>query len=336
MGGDGGNCVLKGARVVAQREDGSCLYHSLAHGLRSVPGMSYTADGRALRRELADWVSGHPDYLIENPVKDWVQWDTGESVKVYAARMGQGRDWGGGIEMVACTREHHVNVHVYEEEVLPKTRGRTQQPRYVRISCFNVRGAKATLRVLYRGRNHYDALVGGTDSQVPPKPPRRKQSANHKKRQLRPASAAVRPTSPRVQPPVKLTKRQQEKKKREERQRVASALANNLVPGHRYSSKLIIQHHQADMPQGIKLSLRLLADLKKHGKAFCAQNHIYHGFFGCVTVWMLSNAGKNHELINNAGTVSSYGLSDPMPGPSLLANKLHTKKKKKTSKQGLW
>jgi hypothetical protein len=33
MGSDGGNVIVANARVVRQPGDGSCLFHSLAHGL---------------------------------------------------------------------------------------------------------------------------------------------------------------------------------------------------------------------------------------------------------------------------------------------------------------
>ena len=116
---------------------------------------------------------------------------------------------------------------------------------------------------------------------------------------------------------------------------LASGLAAVMLPGHRYSPQMIVDHHQ-DHFEGITLDASLLADLKKKGKSFCDKNHIYHGSYGCVALWMLSDADKSHNHLSESGEVSCDGLSDPMAGPSLLANKLHTKKKKKTSKQGLW
>lgn len=76
----------------------------------SPPGLGNTNASR-LRRELAEWVEAHPETLIaETPLRDWVKWDTGSSVRDYARRMAVG-GWGGGIEMAACARLKRVNVH---------------------------------------------------------------------------------------------------------------------------------------------------------------------------------------------------------------------------------
>ena len=143
LGGSGGNYFLPSARVVRQPGDGSCLFHSMSHGLRHAGG------ARSLRRELAQWIERNPSYKIsETPLSDWIRWDSNCSVAQYAKRMGQGMVWGGGIEMAACTVVHRVNVHVYEK------RGSG----FKRISCFDTTSAKGTVNVLYGGRMHYDAI----------------------------------------------------------------------------------------------------------------------------------------------------------------------------------
>ena len=57
--------------------------------------------------------------------------------------------WGGGIEMAAASHLKQVNLYVYERCSLG----------FKRISCFEVPGAKQTVRVVYQGGVHYDALV---------------------------------------------------------------------------------------------------------------------------------------------------------------------------------
>uniref|UniRef100_A0A7S0QWX0 Ubiquitin thioesterase OTU n=1 Tax=Cryptomonas curvata TaxID=233186 RepID=A0A7S0QWX0_9CRYP len=141
MGKGGGNFRLRSARVVRQPGDGSCLFHSLAHGLGGT-------SASVLRRDIAGFIQRHPDLEIaETPMRDWVKWDSGSSVAAYAARMAVS-GWGGGIEMAACSHLKKVNVHVYEKERFG----------YKRISCFDVDSARATVHVLYCGGVHFDAL----------------------------------------------------------------------------------------------------------------------------------------------------------------------------------
>lgn len=148
MGGAAGNFVLRRARMVRQPGDGSCLFHSLCHGLNS-SGRASGTRAPALRRELAAFVSRHPQLEIAgDTLEEWVRWDANTTCEKYARRMASG-GWGGGIEMAACSRLRKVNVHVYER----------RDSQFKRISCFNYPKAHDTIHVLYQGRMHYDALV---------------------------------------------------------------------------------------------------------------------------------------------------------------------------------
>mmetsp|Transcript_15709 Transcript_15709/g.15847 ORF Transcript_15709/g.15847 Transcript_15709/m.15847 type:complete len:332 (-) Transcript_15709:267-1262(-) len=147
----GGTSMLPGsyyphARIVKQPGDGSCLFHSLSYGLR---------DGSAahvLRNEICNFIERNPDAQIsETPLKDWVRWDSGVSVGDYARRMARGA-WGGGIEMASVSKLKRVNVHVYER----------CSSGFKRISAFDHPDSpetRKTIRVLYCGGVHYDALV---------------------------------------------------------------------------------------------------------------------------------------------------------------------------------
>ena len=132
-------------RGIRQPGDGSCLYHSLSHGLRD----GSTAHG--LRRQIAAFIESNPSLEIsDSPLKDWVLWDSGNSVATYCRRMAQGGVWGGGIEMAAVSHMKRVNVFVYQASA----------GGYKRISGFEASpsaGSKA-VRVLYGGGVHYDAL----------------------------------------------------------------------------------------------------------------------------------------------------------------------------------
>jgi hypothetical protein len=108
---------------------------------------------RLLRKELANWTVQNSALKISGtPVKEWIKWDSKGSVKQYARKMQSTGSWGGGIEMAAFSHKMKLDVHVYET-----MRG----GKYKRISCFNVKGNKQTVHVLYAGRMHFDALVPG-------------------------------------------------------------------------------------------------------------------------------------------------------------------------------
>ena len=74
---------MKGARVIRQPGDGSCLFHSLRHGLkRANPSASVPGGAEGLRRELSNWIFKNGAHRIaDTPVKDWVLWDSRCNVK---------------------------------------------------------------------------------------------------------------------------------------------------------------------------------------------------------------------------------------------------------------
>ena len=158
-----------------QPGDGSCLFHSLAHGLRDARVADY--DHRRLRQALMDWLARHEDLKIaDTPVRDWVLWDANQAVPAYVGRMRIG-GWGGGIEMAACARKFRVDVHVYE-----RSPAGARHP-FKRISRFDApaRPPRGRVDVLYCGGVHYDGLVvprgavleldGGAPTPSPRSPP---------------------------------------------------------------------------------------------------------------------------------------------------------------------
>jgi len=151
MGGGAGNFVLHGARCVKQPGDGSCLYHSLCHGLGGMKTCLMKPTAKALRGELANFIARNPRVEISgDTIEEWVQWDANSSVSQYARSQAVG-GWGGGIEMASCAYLKRVNVHVYERRWLGG---------YKRISCFEPpQSTSKTIHVLYQGGVHYDALV---------------------------------------------------------------------------------------------------------------------------------------------------------------------------------
>ncbi|KAH8072710.1 hypothetical protein JL721_3355 [Aureococcus anophagefferens] len=117
-GADGGNAYLRRGEVIRQPGDGSCLFHSLAYGLRL---QNRHGDARQLRRELMDWLSRNPDASIaDTPVGDWVKWDSNCSVDDYTARM-RGAGWAAASRWrVRAGVGVHLTVIVLDTAHLPQ------------------------------------------------------------------------------------------------------------------------------------------------------------------------------------------------------------------------
>lgn len=130
--------------------DGSCLFHSIAHGLGA---FGFREDDHVVRQRIANFIAQRPDCEITGtPLRDWIDWDSLSSVSGYVSRLASGGLWGGAIEMASCAKIYGVDIGVYEEDYNSGV--------FHRISDFladgNPRGAVC---VLYSGRSHYDALV---------------------------------------------------------------------------------------------------------------------------------------------------------------------------------
>lgn len=148
MGRTSEKCVKRG-QVVPQPGDGSCLFHSLCHGLN---GNRRGGNGaHSLRQDLMTFISKNPSLEIAgDTLEEWVKWDAQCTVATYTKKM-RGSGWGGGIEMAACSILHKVNVHVYE--------GR-RHGEFERISCFDApKQTNRTIHVIYKGGMHFDALI---------------------------------------------------------------------------------------------------------------------------------------------------------------------------------
>ena len=136
----------KSVRVLPQPGDGSCLFHSLSHGLKGTKKGATCAT--ALRAEIADYIAAHPQEEVSgNPISDWVLWDSGEDAQAYALSMREGSRWGGAMEIAVCAKLRSVRVDIFER----------RSDHFLRIASFG--GAQSELvRLLYGGRVHYDAL----------------------------------------------------------------------------------------------------------------------------------------------------------------------------------
>jgi len=101
--------------------------------------------------QIARFIEMNPDLEIaDSPLKDWIKWDSGMSVADYCAKISQGSQWGGGIEMAAVAELKKVHVLVYEQVG-------NNSSSFKRIGAFGSPKWKA-VRILYQGGIHFDAL----------------------------------------------------------------------------------------------------------------------------------------------------------------------------------
>lgn len=129
--------------------DGTCLFHSCAHGLRK---LGFSETGPSIRQRVAQFIADEPSFEITGtPLRSWVDWDSSMTVANYVSRLRAGNFWGGAIEMAACAQLFEVDLAVYEQDYFGGS--------YRRISDFLCDGqARGTLMLLYSGRAHYDAI----------------------------------------------------------------------------------------------------------------------------------------------------------------------------------
>lgn len=140
-----GAAVLLGARAVAQPGDGSCLFHSLAHGLSS--------DAGRLRHAIADFVETSPETPIGGePLREWIKWDSSLTPDRYSGRLRSTGSWGGAIEIAIFARLFGIAVYVYEQ-----VDGDSGLHR--RVAAFlPPHETEQSAHLVYRGGVHYDAL----------------------------------------------------------------------------------------------------------------------------------------------------------------------------------
>lgn len=144
--------LLRGATVDKQPGDGSCLFHSLAFGVRKLAGADAgLSSAEGVRAACLGFIESHPAEEIAGvPLRDWIDWESNLTPPAYCARMRQPGAWGGAIEMQVFSRLANVSVHVYERK----------GDAFDLISAFEQSSTcERVVRVLYSGRSHYDALT---------------------------------------------------------------------------------------------------------------------------------------------------------------------------------
>jgi len=151
--GNASGCNMSGTivsgTIVEQPKDGSCLFHSIAHGLDDRTCSS------ELRRDIAAFIAARPSEKIANTsIEDWVKMVTGQNHQSYAKLLADPDTWGGDLELAVATRIMDVNINVFEPQE-PKGHFRC-------IASFGRPGRPGgTVDVVYHSKpwRHYDALL---------------------------------------------------------------------------------------------------------------------------------------------------------------------------------
>jgi len=145
----------QGYRRFRMPGDGSCLFHSIAFGLKAIG--YHSEDGHSVRQRVAKFIAENPEFEITGtPLRDWVNWDSDVSVDNYALRLSRGNLWGGAIEMAACAQIFFVDIVVYEEDYYGGCIRRISD--FLADTPQGGPPPRGTILVLYSGRSHYDAL----------------------------------------------------------------------------------------------------------------------------------------------------------------------------------
>ena len=154
--------ILRDARVVPQRGDNSCLFHSLSFCLSYdgiVPSIHDDMSGFRLREEICSYIRDNEDVVIsiapeeQRTLSEAVGME-GFTCSSYCAKMLNLMEWGSVIEIAAAAEMFLIGIRIY----VPVTRKRyfTLLGSY---RCIGFDSNSSEIYLLYTGFNHYDALV---------------------------------------------------------------------------------------------------------------------------------------------------------------------------------
>ena len=151
--------LVKKGRTIKMPGDGSCLYHSINHGVRALRGTAPSA--ATLRRKLAAWARDNSQRKVSGKtMRTWLNWETGGRITLneYVTRQAKS-GWGGVIELIAAAWECEVEVAVWVQHGASNVE-------FQRTASFEPDGGTkhGTINVCRVGRVHYDYLQLESDS----------------------------------------------------------------------------------------------------------------------------------------------------------------------------
>lgn len=153
---------LSGARVVKQKGDNSCLFHSLSYCL-SYDDIYDSSSGFCMREMIANFIRDNEDTVIciapneHRTLSEAVAMD-GLTCSSYSARMNVRTEWGTVIEIATAAEMFLIGIRVY----VPVPRKRS----FRLLGSYRCIGYDANTReicLLYSGNCHYDSIVDWSD-----------------------------------------------------------------------------------------------------------------------------------------------------------------------------
>ena len=161
--------ILRDARVVPQRGDNSCLFHSLSFCLSYdgiVPSIHDDMSGFRLREQICSYIRDNEDVIIsispdeQRTLSEAVGMD-GFTCLSYCAKMLNRMEWGSVIEIATTAEMFLIGIRIY----VPVSRKRyfTLLGSY---RCIGFDSNSSEIFLLYTGFNHYDALVDWTSGGI--------------------------------------------------------------------------------------------------------------------------------------------------------------------------
>ena len=154
--------ILSDARVVSQRGDNSCLFHSLSFCLSYdgiVPSIHDDMSGFRLREQICSYIRDHEDVVIsispdeQRTLSEAVGMD-GYTCSSYCAKMLDRMEWGSVIEISTAAEMFSIGIRIY----VPVS-GKRYFTLLGTYRCIGFDSNTREIYLLYTGFNHYDALV---------------------------------------------------------------------------------------------------------------------------------------------------------------------------------
>ena len=145
-------CVCQEQQILTGKEvtmpgDGSCLFHSMAHGL----GGGVT--GELLRTQIVAFIKSHPDHKMQDgsSLSRWIKFEFEKkmTVQAYCDHMSKPTSWAGAIDIA-------VLAHLYDVRVIV---GKMQGGMFHTLHWFKPSGtARKDVYLAYNGINHHNAF----------------------------------------------------------------------------------------------------------------------------------------------------------------------------------
>ena len=152
-----GNAKYINGTAVLVLPDGNCMFSAALSELRRL-GLSCDTSLK-LRSVLLSWVSKNGEKVCNGlKIRQWIEYETGETLENYVKRMRRPSEWGGVVELHALVQVFSVSVIVWE---LADAAGSCSH-RHQLVSSDGpsaMSSTPPTVHLFYNGVSHYNIFV---------------------------------------------------------------------------------------------------------------------------------------------------------------------------------